>query len=109
MYDLHYGKGDTYGVNSFDRVCVSKEKDHCADDFSFMNVLSSYNLGELHATGLVGLGPKKTDNRADLFVEKMKEVGVIDEAVFSLYINLKADRSKMTFGGYDLHRFGHAG
>ena len=74
-----------------------------------MNVLSSYNLGNLHATGLVGLGPKKTDDRADLFIEKMKDVGVIDQAAFSLYINLKDDKSKITLGGYDTERFGYPG
>lgn len=39
----------------------------------------------------------------DLFILKMKQNEVIDHAVFSFLIDVKNDRSKMTFGGYDMN------
>jgi hypothetical protein len=37
----------------------------------------------------------------------MRDSGVIDQAVFSLYIDLQHDNSKISFGGYDLEKFAH--
>ena len=48
------------------------------------------------------MSPYRTDENGDLFVEKLAKDGVIDEAVFALYINLKEDSSKISLGGYDL-------
>jgi hypothetical protein len=48
------------------------------------------------------MSPTSYDPYCDLFINKMKKAGVIDEAVFSMYINLKDNKSKMTLGGYDL-------
>jgi|APCry1669190288_1035285.scaffolds.fasta_scaffold95045_1 Eukaryotic aspartyl protease len=45
------------------------------------------------------------DSRNDLFILKMKTAKVIDQAVFSLYINLKNNTSKITFGGFNLTKF----
>lgn len=52
------------------------------------------------------MSPFNTDENGDLFVEKLQKDGVIDEAVFSLYINLKNNTSKISLGGYDLEEFG---
>ena len=35
----------------------------------------------------------------------MKQSGVIDKAIFSLYINLEDDASEMQLGGYDLETY----
>ena len=40
----------------------------------------------LRSSGLVGLSPSHYEKNADLFVEKMKEGGAIDEAIFSMSI-----------------------
>ena len=55
--------------------------------------------------GLVGMSPKETDEFGNLFISKMKESGVIDHAIFSLYINLEEDTSVMSLGGYDLDTY----
>ena len=55
--------------------------------------------------GLVGMSPKETDDFGNLFISKMKESGVIDKAIFSLYINLEEDASMMQLGGYDLDTY----
>jgi hypothetical protein len=39
----------------------------------------------------------------------MKEAGVIDQSIFSFYMNLKNDSSKVTFGGYDQEKFAAEG
>ena len=61
----------------------------------------------IKSSGLVGMShPMKnshrTNNDGDLFMDKMKQVGVIDNAIFSLSIGRDNYESKMTFGGYDL-------
>ena len=40
----------------------------------------------IKSSGLVGLSPEHFEKEADLFIEKMKITGAIDEAVFSLFI-----------------------
>jgi hypothetical protein len=103
LLDLHYGSGSAYGYNAHDSVCISETV--CADDFSLMVVGDQSGLGGLAASGIVGLSPKHGSKRGDLFIEKLKKTGAIDEAVFSLMINMKDDNSKVTFGGYDLQKF----
>lgn len=34
LYDFHYGIGNTYGYNGFDRVCVKRDEICTDDDFS---------------------------------------------------------------------------
>lgn len=52
-------------------------------------------------TGIVGLAPNG-DGRGDLFVEKFTQAGIIDQAVFSLYIELANETSQIAFGGYSI-------
>ena len=42
------------------------------------------------------MSPNNVENRGDLFLIKMKTDGIIDQAVFSLYIDLENDRSKIS-------------
>lgn len=51
------------------------------------------------------MSPASYDPYCDLFINKMKKAGIIDEGVFSLYIDLKDNKSKMTLGGYDLEQY----
>ena len=97
--DLHYGTGDVYGFNSIDQVCIKPDK--CSNDFSFLTVFEQDGLDSLYASGIVGLSPGHGSVN-DLFIQKLKSSGTIKQAVFSLMIELQHDRSKMTFGGYDL-------
>jgi len=93
IYDLHYGSGDVYGYIAHDKVCITEE--YCADDFGFMTVGQQNNLDTLMSDGLVGMSPKETDEYGDLFITKMKNSGVIDQAIFSMYINLLENTSMM--------------
>ena len=43
-----------------------------------------------------------------LLINQLKESGAIDEALFSIYISLNDNASKITFGGYELSLFARA-
>ena len=100
VFDLHYGTGDVYGYSSQDQVCF--DEDFCSPKFKFINVGYQKDLGGLRCSGVVGMSPYTTDDNGDLFVEKLHKDGVIDEAVFALYISLVENKSKISLGGYDL-------
>jgi len=59
----------------------------------------------IRSSGLVGLSPKHFELESDLFIEKMKNNGAIDEAIFSMFIGTNQIQSKITFGGYELNMF----
>lgn len=99
---LHYGSGSVYTYRAHDQICITRE--FCAEDFTFMIVLRQQNLGMIKSSGLVGMSPNHFDKESDLFIEKMKQAGAIDHAVFSLSIGMGDVQSKITFGGYDLDR-----
>lgn len=100
VLDLHYGSGDVYGYNSHDRVCIVKGK--CANNFSFMTIGMQRGLSTLRTSGIVGMSPNHFEKMGDLFIEKMRDAGVINKAIFSLMIELTNDQSKITFGGIDM-------
>jgi hypothetical protein len=98
--NLYYGSGNVMGENLHDMVCISDTG--CAQNFSFLNVMMQSGLDAMRASGIVGMSPNHFEKQGDLFIEKMRDSGVIDEAIFSIYIDLKNDNSKISFGGYDL-------
>ena len=55
------------------------------------------------ADGLIGLAPAPYGN-AELLVDKMKEAGIIDKAIFSIDLRLTTDNSDIYFGGYEQDR-----
>ena len=55
------------------------------------------------------MSPNNVENRGDLFLIKMKTDSIIDQAVFSLYIDLENDRSKITYGGFNLAKYSQKG
>ena len=64
------------------------------------------------SSGLVGLSPFKNEKHimvGDLFINKMRDSGAIDNAIFSMMIELINNKSKMTFGGYDLENMAAPG
>lgn len=67
-----------------------------------MMVIVQKGLDTLKTSGLVGLCPKLLHGDGDLFIMKMKKIGAIDKAIFSMSIGMGDVMSKITFGGYDL-------
>ena len=107
LFDLHYGSGDVYGYNAHDSICALPDK--CANDFSFLTAAMQLGLSSVRSSGIVGLSPNHFEKRGDLFIEKLAQSGVIDERVFSMYIDVKGDTSKMTLGGYDMDTYAYPG
>lgn len=102
VIDQDYGKGSIYGYLSHDQVCVKPDK--CADDFSFLSVGVVEDISKVN--GIVGLSPFKKGLTADSFLKRLKTSGTIDVEIFSFLINFEdKEKSKMTFGGYDLQNF----
>lgn len=91
------------GYEIDETVCLSKK--FCSKDFRMMTIESQKGLAGLRSSGIVGLSPNHYENAADLFIEKMKKTGAIDEAIFSMSIGMGDIQSKITFGGYNLDKF----
>lgn len=56
-----------------------------------MTIGMQQGLDFLASSGIVGMSPNHFEERGDLFIEKMKETGVIDSSVFSMSIELEQD------------------
>ena len=89
-----------HGFKSIDQVCITPE--FCDSEFAFLVVMRQRGLDRLACSGLVGMSPNHFEEESDLFIQKMKQTGAIDEAVFSLSIGMNDQQSKITFGGYDI-------
>jgi hypothetical protein len=83
---LFYGSGNVHGNRVSDQVCITQE--FCAHDFNFMNIVGQSGLKSLSSSGIVGMSPNHFEEDSDLFIEKMKETGAIDLAIFSLSIGM---------------------
>ena len=101
--NLYYGTGSVHGYKSQDQVCITPE--FCSPDFTFIVVDQQNGLDRLASSGIVGMSPNHFEAESDLFIEKMKQTGAIDESIFSLSIGMNDQQSKITFGGYDLEDF----
>ena len=64
-------------------------------------------LDGMLAEGIVGLAPTNglSGRRAQLYVEKLAEEGVIPANMFSFSIGRNFEQNKIIIGGYDLDRF----
>ena len=112
---LQYGKGKVLGHPATDRMCFSKESNHCVDDMSFLTVVNSADLSALRGSGLIGLAPtpphkeeleKPMEAGVPGFVAQLKHSTKYKEdlmPVFSIYLsNDEKSPGKMTFGGFDM-------
>ena len=100
---LYYGTGQVKGDISVDQVCITPE--FCDPEFTFMVIKQQWGLDRLACSGIVGMSPNHFEEDSDLFIEKMKQTGAIDQSIFSLLIGMNNQQSKITFGGYDLKQF----
>ena len=89
---------------------------------AFLSVISSKDVESLQGSGLIGLSPaptKELDLKEPLthgvpaFISQLKEsqqFGKEFERMFSLYLsNQEKVPGKITFGGYDVEKFGKKG
>lgn len=77
-----------------------------ASDVNFVSVFEANNLATLESDGLLGLSPKterasKSGEDIHLLINELKNDGIIDKAMFSMYLTDNSQQSKMQFGGWD--------
>lgn len=105
MYDYHYGAGDVYCYDSFDRFCLNEGEGCTSNKFSFFTIASMKNLDDLMAPGLVGLSPGwDPQGRGDRLILRLYEAGAIEAKLFSFYINFDS-QSILTMGGINAEKF----
>lgn len=60
----------------------------------------------MESDGLLGLSPKtdresQSGEQIHILIEELKNDGIIDRAMFAMYLSDKSEVSKVHFGGYD--------
>ena len=86
-----------------DQLCLTEDKETCVPDFKMLSVVQTVDLAGLKCDGILGLSPSAQRQKSGLFMDELKERGIIDERIFTLALNGEADNGHMaTFGGYDL-------
>lgn len=119
---LAYGKGMIMGHPSQDRACFGPDESHCVEKMNFLSVVKSKDLSSLKGSGLIGLAPTPAKqqefddpmhNGIPGFVQQMKKSSQYQEEfdpMFSIYLsNTEAEKGKITFGGYNLAKYGKEG
>jgi len=104
VQSLRYGKGEITGVIAEDRVCIAHTP-HCVENQAFYLISTQKDLDSVQAEGLVGLGPREEVNGHKMILASLKEQGVINQMVFSIYLpgtsGRKSHAGELILGGYD--------
>ena len=72
-----------------------------ATDVNFLSIFSAKHLSSLKSDGLLGLSPKSQFDENHLLVNELKKDGVIEKAMFSIYLTDLSGQSYMEFGSYN--------
>lgn len=108
---LFYGKGMASGIIANETVGFS---DDCkVVEQNFLLVDKDKDFDGMEADGLLGLGFKTLSNGRLTFVETLKEQGVIDKAIFAIYLSdnnygrsyFSNPKSSISIGEYDLETY----
>ena len=104
---VRYGIGSIKGNVVNDDISITDKAITMARNVNFISVFEAKNLSTLESDGLLGLSPKtdrpsKSGEEIHLLVDELKNDGIIDKAMFSMYLTDETEQSKMHFGGYDL-------
>jgi len=103
---LNYGQGEGEGQVTMDQVHfgndISVQKQH------FLTVTNMENMNTLMGDGILGLGFSRLSNGYPTFLDSMKEQGIIQNKVFSLYLGSDPtsngdETGAFLLGGYDPH------
>ena len=75
-----------------DDIAITSDKQTRATDVNFISVFEASKLSSLESDGLLGLSPKtyskgkKSGEQIHLLVNELKKDGIIDHAIFSMYL-----------------------
>ena len=106
LEDVKYGIGYIKGYVVNDDIAITSDTKSMATDVNFINVYEAKQLSTLESDGLLGLSPKTnrlTDDNIEvhLLINELKKDGIIDKALFAMYLTDYRKKSKMHFGGWD--------
>ena len=96
-----YGIGEINGFVVNDDISISNSIAYMATDVNFLSIFSAKHLSSLKSDGLLGLSPKSQFDENHLLVNELKKDGVIEKAIFSVYLTDLSGQSYMEFGSYD--------
>ena len=85
------------GVKILDEVCLDVAGTICVEQ-EFSGVMQQKGLSNLHADGILGMGPRSAANR--LFLKNLADSGKIEANVFAFSIGKDNEKSSVTIGGY---------
>ena len=105
---LKYGRGQVWGYDSTDQVCLNKESvigNGCMADYLFKTVIKQKDLAGLGSSGIIGLAPSQGWEDAQMFVPSLFKSGAIKKNVFAMFIDQNEGSSTMQIGGYDLKKY----
>lgn len=106
-YDtVKYGIGKVAGYVVNDDIAITSDPKTMATDVNFISVTTAEQLDTLESDGLLGLSPKtfrrgESGELIHLLVDELKKDGVIDRAMFAMYLADNTRKSFAHFGGYD--------
>ena len=103
---MKYGIGSIKGNVVNDDISITNSPLTQASNVNFISVFEAYQLSSLESDGLLGLSPKtdrasKSGEEIHILIDELKIDGVIDRAMFAMYLRDQSEQSKMHFGGYD--------
>jgi hypothetical protein len=104
--EVKYGIGKVMGYVVNDDIAITSDPKTMATDVNFISVYSAEELDTLESDGLLGLSPKtyrrgESGEEIHLLVNELKKDGVIDRAMFAMYLADDRRKSVAHFGGYD--------
>ena len=78
MMATGYGSGAVFGYAGTDKVCLM-EGAVCAENHRIAAIVAETGLDTLVGDGILGLGPDTLTDMPKLFIDTLKEEGVIDQ------------------------------
>lgn len=94
---LDYLQGSLLGKPVGDSICLEPGA-KCVSGFRFLEVVMIKNIN-LHAQGILGLGPQPIMGSTALFVPSLYHQGEIEKNMYS--VSVSGGRPQIVFGGYD--------
>ena len=77
MMATGYGSGAVFGYAGTDKVCLAPDQ-ICAEDHRIAAVTAETGLDTLIGDGILGLGLDTQSDMPKLFIDTLKDQGVID-------------------------------
>ena len=109
--NLAYGQGGALGTICSDSVMMG-DSSLLAENQSFILITKDSDFNNMKADGILGLGFDRLSNGVPTVVDNLKTQGVIDDAIFGVYLNdngfTEDDtdlQSNIIIGGFDLEKY----